>query len=78
MLYGAASRLKKIYVVLSRIQRPSNGYKAKGVALIEATGNSIKLICGYSIHVSSTTINCQFFLAFRRVLSYRKKSGLYY
>ena len=45
----------------------------KGVALIEATGNSTKLICGYSIHVSSATINCQFFLAFRRVLSYRKK-----
>ena len=43
------------------------------VALIEATGNSTKLICGYLIHVSSTTINYQFFLAFRKVLSYRKK-----
>ena len=60
---------KNIYVVLSRIQRPSNGYQAKG----EATGNSTKLICGYSIHVSSATINRQYFLAFRRLLSYRKK-----
>ena len=59
--------------ILSRIQRPSNGYLAKGVALIEATGNSTKLICGYLIYVSSATINCQFFLAFRKVLNYRKK-----
>ena len=47
--------------------------KIRSVALIEATGNSTKLICGYSIQVSSTTINYQFFLTFRKVLSYRKK-----
>ena len=61
-------------MVLSRIQRLSDGYEAKGVALIEATWNSTKLICGYSIQVTSATISITNFSSpSPRVLSYRKK-----
>ena len=31
--------------------------RIKGVARIEAPGNSTKLFCGYSIHISSATIS---------------------